>query len=304
MLKILFFGSSDFPVPIIEKLHSSKQIQIVGLVTSASDKNNHSLEIAKNLKIPVFPVDSLSTKNHILKKTKPDLNLVCNFGLFLNEYFLNFPKLGSINIHASILPKLRGACPIESAILNGYKESGITIQKMVSKMDAGDIISSVKIQIDKRETGGSLRKKLQELATQIIEETIISYYEGKIKPTKQNEDEATFCYMKDISKEAAEISWENEALFIERQIRAFNPNPGAWSKIKINNSEKRVKIFTANIVDLIKKFPAGKTLVDEGKLLVQCKDQALEILELQLEGKKRLFAGDFIRGIKGKFNFV
>ncbi len=302
MIKLLFLGSDNFPVPIAQEIDQSKRIELVGIVTSRHENNYPKSLTAK---VPVFTPTRLSDEQDIiLDKTKPDIILVCNYGQFLNEEILKYPKYGCLNIHASLLPKLRGACPIEMAIVRGFSETGITIQKMVKEMDAGDIVFQKKADIDKKETGEDLRKKLQRLAVENVNEVIINSTEGEIEPRTQNAKLATYCQRKDISKEAAKIDWDEPAKIIERKIRAFNPKPTAWSFIKFNGQKKRMKIFSAEIDNKNDDLKSGGTEVETNILKVKTGEGMLMPREVQVEGKKKMGVEEFLRGVKGDIRFM
>jgi len=302
MINLLFLGSGDFPAPIIEKLNTSKNLKIIALVTSIKEgEKDESAEMANKLQIPVIRTSSINKDfENIFEKYPPDIILVCNFGQLISEKIYTFPKYSTLNIHASILPKLRGACPIESAILQGLETTGISIQKIVEKMDAGDIIFQKEIQIEENETGGTLRKKLMNLTVENINQVLIDWTSGNINPIEQNENEATFCYEKDISKEKSKINWENSSVEIHRQIRAFDPKPGAWTNINILNNKKRIKLFSPEIVKDNLNLKSGEIRIYENNLLFGTIDNPIKINAVQLEGKNRMKAEEFLNGYRSK----
>lgn len=308
MVKLLFLGSGDFPSPILQKLVDGKRFDIVGLITSKPDSffSGKSVEsTAKENKVRVFkPLNFKDEYTAILEETKPDLVLVCNFGEFLKQDFLDYPKYSCLNIHASLLPLLRGACPIEIAILQGYEKTGITVQSMALAMDKGDILFQESVPITKDETGGSLRNKLQKLAIESINKVLDDWVNHKITPIVQDENKATYCYMKDISKEAARIDWSKSAEYIDRMIRAFNPRPTAWSMLSTDGSlARRIKFFKSFTSDRSIKLNIGETLVEKDKLYIQTGKGTLIPLEIQQEGKKRIAISDFLRGFRNKIIF-
>jgi len=200
------------------------------------------------------------------------------------------PKIGIINIHASLLPKYRGPSPINYAILEGEFHTGITIMEIVEKMDAGPIIAQQNLRIDPKDTTLTLSKKLSKLGADLLAKTLPRYIERKIKKTKQKEDEAT--YTKIIKKEDGLINWNKSAIEIERQIRAYTPWPTAytfWNK-------KRLKILDAWIISENKSKETGKVLGNKKELLIQTGDGILNIKKLQLEGKKETTGEEFLRG--------
>lgn len=309
MIKLLFFGSDEFPTPILKKLHKSTKIKVVGLVTSYSTKDrpfqaDDLTHFTKKKNIPTFYPKNLDKKmNTIFETTKPDIILVCNYGQLLSEEMINFPKYRSLNIHASLLPKLRGACPIESAILQNLKRTGITIQLMEKTLDTGDILFQKGIEIAINETGGSLQKKLQRIATENIDLVIINWVSGKIKPQKQNHSKATYCSKKDISKKAAKIVWNKSAEEIEGMIRAFNPSPIAWTQIETKKASPKLKIFEAEKKESTLKLSPGRTKREKSKLLVQTKRGLILPQRVQLEGKKVMTIENFLNGFRDNIEF-
>lgn len=324
-IKLLFLGSGEFPVSIFKKLVKSDKIDVVGLVTSnklEDDLNNDVFSAAKKFNINIYqPADINEKAEEILNKTSPDLIMVCNYGQFLGSKILNYPKYQCLNIHFSLLSLLRGACPIEAAILQGLKETGISIQLMEKKMDTGDILFQKAVEIDKQETGGTLAKKFQEISADNIEEVIIKWVNGDIKPVKQDHSKTTYCYRGDISKEAAKIDWKESAELIERKIRAFNPRPTAWTLVKTQKGLKRLKVFRAEVAirGFIRQWRMnqreggrglnqrvagdlkfGEVSIQDGKLLVKTGKGVLSLEEVQMEGKKKVLAKEFIHGFRDK----
>lgn len=294
MIKLLFFGSGNFPIPILKNLIKSKEINLVGHVTSP-----HELSRVKDVHIKIFrPKNLKQEQKEILEQTRPDIILVCNYGQILDETILSYPKYGCLNIHGSLLPILRGACPIEMAIIKGFAKTGLTVQLMKKELDSGDILFQEEVAITKNDTGGSLSERLQKLTVGQIEKVIINWAEGKIQPKKQDHSKATYCYRKDISKEAAKIDWKDTAERIERKIRAFNPRPTAWTNIKAQNDHKRLKVFRASISEKELNLNKGNTKVENGKLLVQTGRGILVPEIVQLEGKKQMTIKEFLIGFR------
>lgn len=309
MIKLLFFGSDEFPTPILKKLCKSTKIKVVGLVTSHSTKDqpfqaDDLIHFAKKKNISTFYPKNLDKEMRtIFETTKPDIILVCNYGQLLSEETINFPKYRSLNIHASLLPKLRGACPIESAILQNLKRTGITIQLMEKILDTGDILFQKEIEISANETKGSLQKKLQRIATENIDQVILDWVSGKITPQKQDNSKATYCNKKDFSKKAAKINWNKSAEKIERIIRAFNPSPIAWTQIETKKTSYRLRIFEAKKRDSTLELSPGKTKREKSRLLVQTKKGLILPQKVQLEGKKIMTIENFLNGFRDNIEF-
>lgn len=305
MLKLLFLASDNFPVPILSTLIRSKKIKVAGLVTSANIVEENLTSLAKDNNISIFKPENFQEESKtILEKTKPDIVLVCNFGQILNDYILKYPKHDCLNIHASLLPKLRGACPIEMAILQNHAETGLTIQLMKKKLDTGDILFQKEVEISKKETGGSLRKKLQKMTVENIERILVNWIEEKIKPRQQDDSKATYCYRDDISKKVARINWHNSAEEIERKIRAFNPKPVAWTMLKTSKGNKRLRIFKAKTSKGSLDLKPGNSKIQRGQLLISTGKGTLIPEIIQLEGKKKMLINEFLKGFREKITIT
>jgi methionyl-tRNA formyltransferase len=216
-----------------------------------------------------------------LSKVQADLFVVVAFGQILPQKLLDIPPLGCINVHASLLPKYRGAAPIQRSILNGDHETGLAIQKMVRELDAGDVIAVKKIAIT------------------LLLDVIQQYTLGV--PKAQPQDLAQVTYAPKIEPEEGQIRWDQAAQVLQCLIRAFNPSPGAWCWIEINGEKKRLKIFRSKSCErtgVIGKLLPGKDCI------VACGQGSLIIMEVQPEGKPRMAAGDWLRGIKGTLQFL
>lgn len=307
MLNILFLGSHEVPTPILNQLHKSKKFNLKGLVTTPYPKNNKEdvYNHAKKVGLEAFqPSNFNSSSKQILQKTKPDMILVCSYGQILDKSTLTYPKYGCLNIHFSLLPKLRGACPIERAILDGLEVSGITIQLMEKGLDEGDIVFQKSLDLAENETKLSLTKRLQDLTNQYIEKVLIAWSKGKIEPKKQNNNNATYCTREDVSKQAARIDWSQSIETIHRKIRAFFPDPSAWSRVELGNNEKRIKIMKATIVSQKHENEIGTVKAEDDKIGIWAKNGLIYPTFVQLEGKKKMPVDVFLRGIKDKLKFI
>lgn len=308
MINLLFFGSDDFPIPILERCIDIRRIRVVGLVTSPNaGEDDHLVILANERNIPVFkPKNFREEAKRILEETNPMINLVCNYGQILDAYTLRYPEKGSMNIHASLLPVLRGACPIEMAIMDGLKRTGITFQLMAEELDTGDILTQEGIDIHPDETGGTLRKKLQELSVEMVRTSIFGWYDENLLPKKQENENATYCARADISKKSAEIDWTESAKMIARKVRAFNPRPTAWTTIEFSGSRKRLKVFSTEVCeDCNCAEDVGIGCGDkEGGICKRTGEGCLQLVEVQLEGKKKMMMKDIENGIKGKYQLI
>jgi len=289
-LKLIFIGTPEFGAIILEGLIKNNYKPV--LVVTGLDKPVGRKQIltssevkvpAKKYNILLFQPKKIKETELKIKKLKPDLIITAAYGQVLPKEILEIPKHGCLNIHPSLLPKYRGASPIQTAILNGDEKTGITIYLMDKKIDHGPIIFSIKFKIPDNDNYQIISQKLAELSVKLLIKTIPKWINGGVKPKPQNESKAT--YTKIIKKEDGKINWNKSAQEIERQIKAFYPWPGSFTFIKKNNI-LRVKILKANV----SKKPKG--------LFVKCKKDYLIIDNLQLEGKKPITGQEFLRGYK------
>lgn len=295
--KIIFIGTPEFAVPILEALINNNYKPI--LVITIPDKPIGRKQIitpspvkitAQKYDISVVQPEKIADFRDELLKLSPDLIVVAGYAQFLSKEILEIPKYGCINIHPSLLPKYRGASPIQYAILNGEKETGTTIILMDEKMDHGKIIAQRKLEIkEEKITFQDLSKKLSALSSSLLIEIIPDWTHGKIKALSQDNSKATFT--KILNKEDGRIDWKEPAENIERKIRALNPWPGTFTLL----DSKILKILKAEIIQ--KKEKPGKVFQSENKKLsVGCGENSLILEELQLEGKNPVTGIDFLRG--------
>lgn len=251
-------------------------------------------ECALSYGIPVLQPVKIKAPEAVeeLKKYEADIFVVVAFGQLLSEEILNMPKLGCINLHASLLPKYRGAAPIQWAILNGDKETGVTIQQMEKGLDTGDMLSRVVVPITAKETGESLHDKLMEAGARLLVETLSLIEAGKITPEKQDESLAAF-YATKLDKAMGHIDWTKPAEVIERFVRGLNSWPSAYTCYK----GKTLKIWDADVVEG-KEGAVPGSVIQTGKEFfdVACGEGALRVLTVQLEGKKKMSVKDFLLG--------
>ena len=306
-MRIIFMGTPDFSVPTLEKLYSDSEIEISYVVTKADTKSNRGQKInfsdvkkkAMELGIDVLQPISIKDDRDViekLKEAKPDFIIVVAYGQILSKEILDIPKYACINGHASLLPKYRGASPIQSAILNGDKVTGTTSMLMDVGLDTGDMLLQKEITIDKKETSDSLFEKLSYLTADVILDTINNF--DNINSIKQDDSLATKSVI--IKKEFGKIDFKNETKTeIDRKIRAYTSWPSAFIEIE----GVQYKIWDTNILDgdidytLATKFGEYIYILDN-KLYARCKDGFIEILELQKSGKNRMKSKDFINGLR------
>lgn len=298
-LRIVFMGTPEFSVPVLEAL--IENYQVVGVVTQP-DK-----EVGRHHEIKPTPVKEVALKNNILvlqpqriKKEyqeildlKADLIVTCAYGQMIPKEILDAPKYGCINVHASLLPKLRGGAPIHRAIINNETRTGITIMYMVEKMDAGDILAQEETPILKEDNVGILHDRLSKMGAKLLIETIPDLINGKIKPIPQKEEEVTYAW--NIKREEEKIDFNQRTIDIYNQIRGLNPWPGGYALLE----GKVVKIYEARISDSFfttkKNGEIGK--IYEDGIGVSTKDGEIIITKLQPSGKRKMLAKEYLNGV-------
>jgi len=297
--KVVFMGTSEFAVPILETIANSSY-KISCVYTQVSKKSNRGQKLnispvykcAKNLKLILRNPKHLNTKEEFgfIKKINPDIVIVVAYGQLISKKLLGIPKKGFINIHASLLPKWRGAAPIQRSIMNSDVETGISIMKIVEDLDAGPVMKKIKIKINDSITTEDLSKNLSKISSESIIEILDNIFDEKLKFIEQNHLQAT--YAKKIKKDEARINWNNSAKKILAKINGLNPNPGAWFVYK----KTRYKIWRAKIIE--KNGLPGKIL--DNNFTIGCKDKSLEIIEIQKESKNKLLLKNFLMGVHFK----
>ncbi len=314
MLKIVFFGTSAFAGNILKHLLSDQIVEVVAVVTRPDRPRGRSLSLSYppvkevytelGLTIPLHQPEKASTEEFasLLKSYQADLFVVVAYGEIIKLNILQIPKKSCINIHASLLPKYRGAAPIHRCLMDGEKETGITIIEMTPAMDAGDMLEICKMPIPEEMTFEELNNKLCALACIAISKTLCAFDQNKVLKTPQDTTQVTFAPK--LLPEEEEISWNKPAVSIHNLIRALSPKPGAWCKIKINGEEKRLKIKRSQVIQEKSGIPGAFIEYNKNTWIVACQKGALKILEVQLEGKKTLSAEDFIKGAPQNISFL
>ncbi len=296
-LKTVFFGTHEFAVTILKELLARDFISVELVITQPDRKVGRKQtteespikKLATAHNIPIGQPESL--KNYTLPFT-PDLNIVAQYGLIIPKKIINAPKFGSINVHGSILPKYRGASPIQSALINGEKETGVTIMLMDEKMDNGPILTQKSLPIDEYDNYAALSGKMAVMGSELLTDTVQKYVAGYIN-SKPQEGEPTFTKL--LTKEDGKIDFNKTADEIYNQYRGLSTWPGVWTTW----NGKRLKLL--KIAKSEKTLPAGQTAVENKKILIGCGNGTIEIFELQLEGKNPTDAKTFLNGYK---NFV
>ena len=300
-MRIVFMGTPDFSVPTLEQLIHHHQV--VGVVTQPDKRKGRGKamafppvkEKALEYDIPVYQPVKVREPEFIeeLRKMDPDIIVVVAFGQILPEEILNLPVYGCVNVHASLLPKYRGAAPIQWAVIDGEKETGVTTMYMAKGLDTGDMLDKVVVPINLKETGESLHDKLAIAGGELILETLSKIENGTAIRTPQNDAES--CYAKMLTKELGEIDWSQSAVTIERLIRGLNSWPSAYTHL----DGKTLKIWDADVEEGNEDLAPGTVSgVEKNCFYVQTGDGRLKINEIQLQGKKRMPVQAFLLGYK------
>ena len=302
-MKIIFMGTPNFAVPILKAIHEAEH-KILEVYTQPASKSgrgqkiNHSniFYCAKQLNLKVRSPENLGTSEEInhIKKLEPDLVVVVAYGKILPTTLLNIDKLLFINVHASLLPKWRGAAPIQRAIMNMDSETGVSIMKIIPQLDAGPVMLQEKIKISKELSYEELSKKMSSIGSKLILEAINLIKINKANFIEQNEADAS--YAKKIDKKESKINWGEEASNVIAKINALNPTPGCWFDLL----GSRIKILKAKEVNIT----GQPGLILNENFTIACFKNAIQVLELQKEGKKKITTQEFLKGNKLKIGLA
>ena len=303
-LKVVFMGTPEFSLNVLKEL--IKKTNVIGVVTQP-DKI-----VGKNKEKSYTPIKKLSIDNNILVlqpekirkeyddiiSLNPDIIITCAYGQIIPEEILNYPKYGCINVHASLLPKLRGGSPLHHAIIDGYDKTGITIMYMDKGMDTGDIITQRIVPIMDDDNVGTIHDKLSLLGSKLLIDTLPDIIEGNVNRIKQNDNEATYCH--NITHDEEMIDFNKNCRDIFNQVRGMNPFPVSY--ILLNN--KVLKIYEV-AYEITSKYQDKRngTIVfkDKKNLLIKAKDGIIKVINLKKEGKKRMSIGEYLNGEKDIF---
>lgn len=297
-MRVLFWGTPEFAAAPLRALIGEGS-EVVGVVTQPDKPQGRSREIipspvkeiALEEEIPILQPKNAREPELVeqLKALEPDISVVVAYGHILPQKIIDLPPQGTLNIHASLLPLLRGAAPIQAAIQQGFTETGVTIMRVVKALDAGPIILQARSKIFEDETYGELQERLSELGALSLIETLALISIGKAKETPQ--DDALATYAGKVTRESARIDWNASALEISRLIRACDPKPGAFTKAPKGD----VKLFGPKVIDGIKATP-GEVIDATGDLTIACGVDALRVTGVQPSGKSRMSAHEWVRG--------
>lgn len=306
-MKIIYMGTPDFAVAPLEAILKAGH-EVTAVVTQPDRQKGRGREVqyspvkecALSYGIPVLQPLKIKEKDAVeeLRKYPADIFVVAAFGQLLSEEILNMPRLGCINIHASLLPAYRGAAPIQWCVINGEEKTGVTIMQMAKGMDTGDILLQKEVVLDEKETGGSLFDRLMETGAELIVEVLPKIEAGELTPAVQKEELAT--YAGKITKDMGNIDFAKSAVTIERLIRGLNPWPSAFTHYK----GKILKIWEADVVsecaNAENPVPGTVIAMDKESFTLATGEGALRIRSLQPEGKKRMSCAEFMRGYEVK----
>lgn len=298
--RVAFFGTPDFAVPVLEALMDIPEITMVTVVTQPDKPIGRKQvvtstpvkKVAEKYQVPVCQPDRIKSVKFekCARDVDLDIAIVVAYGKIIPQKLLDIPKQGWINIHGSLLPKYRGASPIQAAILSGEKETGVTLMKIDEGLDTGDIISQKKIPIDSTDNFESLHDKLSHLGADLMKESLLDYLNGKIKSKPQDNSIATKTAI--IKKDDGKIDWTKNAEDIEHHVRAYNPWPGSFCKF----NSKTFKILSVELATEDIQLNPGKVVYKDNSLIIGCGKGLLKLTKVQLEGKKPQTAVEFVNG--------
>jgi len=312
--RVVFMGTPEFAVPTLKALVGRPDlVRVVGVYTQPDRPAGRGQKVAKSavkiaaeeLNLPLFQPENVNDPDEKRKMADlmSDLAVVAAYAQFLGNGVLNTPRLGCINVHSSLLPKFRGAAPIQYAIWKGERETGVTIMKMASKLDAGPILLQESIPIEPHMTASDLHDELARLGAKMTIDAIARMRQhGNLKEIEQDESLVTFA--PSLTKEQGRIDWERPGEEILRQIRAFDPWPGTYGRSTRGMLKIHKAVFRGSLPGTPSSTASGTVFTGAGSLLVKCGDGWLELLTVQPEGKKIMTAQEFLNGIKNISEFA
>jgi methionyl-tRNA formyltransferase len=302
---VLFIGTGEIGVPVLRWLIESPEHELIGVVTQPDKPVGREQRIeAPPIKAAVAGRDVRILQPKRIKSEEavaeiralaPDVIVVMAYGQILPRAVLEIPRIACLNLHASLLPRHRGAAPIQAAIVAGDRETGISVMYMDEGLDTGDVMLQTRIEMAPDETGGSLHDRLAEIAPVAVKAALAQLESGSASRIPQ--DSSTATYAPKLEREDGRIDWGESATSIERTIRAFNPWPGAFAVLRDEaGTERKIKVHRASVVDSCSADPAN--------LVIPVRDGAVRLEEVQLEGKRRMSAAEFLRGYAAPVRLV
>ena len=303
-LKVIFMGTPEFSVPVLEKLID--ECNVIGVVTQPDKivgKNKEKSfspikKVAIDNNIKVFQPEKIRREYQEILDMEPDIIITCAYGQIIPEVILNYPKYGCINVHASLLPKLRGGSPLHHAIIDGYDKTGITIMYMDKGMDTGDIIEQTEIKISDSDTVGTIHDKLSILGSTLLIDTLPSIIDGTNKRIKQDNAMATYCH--NITHEEEMIDFNKKGRDIFNQVRGMNPYPVSF--LKLDNKIFKVYKISYDINNKYQNKQNGEVVVQtKNQLTIKVVDGTIDLLEIKKEGKKKMMIKEYLNGEKEQY---
>lgn len=302
-MDIIFMGTPDFAVPVLETLTASEKHHVKAVITQPDKARGRSgkliftpvKEAALAHDIPVYTPEKVKDPAFVeqIKQISCDIIVVVAFGQILSKEILEYPAYGCVNVHASLLPRWRGAAPIQWSILAGDEKTGVTIMQMDVGLDTGDMLAKTEIPLDGTETGESLFEKLSVLGGPLLLETLDKIQEGTVQPVKQKEEDSTYAKM--LTRDMGQLDFTKDALSLERTIRGLNSWPSAYTYY----GGKMLKIWGAKVVEEEGNAVPGEVVkIQKDGFFIQTGKGLLKAEQVQLEGKKKMSAGDFLRGMQ------
>jgi methionyl-tRNA formyltransferase len=303
-LRVVFMGTAELACASLKTLIASPDFAVLGVVTQPDRPKGRDLKlqpstvkkIAVEAGLPVWQPERARHPDFIaeLKGLQPDIVIVAAYGQILPTTILEAPRFGCVNLHTSLLPKYRGAAPIQWAILDGQTETGVTIMKMAAGLDTGDILSQQVVPITSEDNAATLHDRLAEVGAQLLLPTVLAYTAGQITPRPQAEAEAS--YARKIAKEDGRLDWTQPARLLLNRIRAFTPWPGAFTYLSESGKQRLLKLGRAAIDDPSHGSPGAILQADRTGLVVACGEGALRFQELQSEGGRKMSASEWLAG--------
>lgn len=303
-MRVVYFGTPDFAGRVLSYLIRNG-VDIVAVVTKPDRPKGRSgtpvptpvkeVALSRIPPIPIYQPELVSSPDFTPQAASfsADLFVVVAYGEIIKPHLLEMPRLGCINLHASLLPKYRGAAPIQRALIEGETETGVTIMHMAKKMDAGDVVEVAKVPITPELTYGELESILCEIGSELLLKVIGDFQTGAVRRFPQDHDKATFAPK--LEAEDCLLDWTRPASTLHNLVRGVNPHPGAWVFVRIKGEKKRLKILRTHVT---KGKGSPGEILSFGKegLIIACGEEALQISELQLEGKRTMKAEEFVQG--------
>jgi methionyl-tRNA formyltransferase len=303
-LRIIFMGTAELACASLEALAESPDFEVIAVVTQPDKPKGRDLklqssavkQLALKLNLPVLQPIKARAEDFVatLRKLNSDLIVVVAYGQILPQTILDLPRLGALNVHTSLLPKYRGAAPIQWAILDDQTETGVTIMKMDAGLDTGDILSQANTPIHATDNSQTLHDRLAVLGADLLIRTIPGFADGEIILQKQPTDGSS--YARKISKEDGQLNWSEPARKLWNKIRAFTPWPGAFTYQTSGENRRFLKIWQAEIFETTSDEPGKILQSDKTGLVVSCGENALRILQVQREGARRMTVQEFLAG--------